>query len=324
MIHPLAPTINVAGPRDLPGLRTHLRRAWDGLFDTALQYDKPRLTGNNTAQWRTRPEWERHALDHAQLLWVTPALTDVIDDLRDTLPADTTMDPADAPWPSGMVTFARRLRCVAIDATREDPLWVRTIIWSPVRIDAVPEYGMGPSMAVGISSYDAPLETGPYDESAELTQQDVLRMWLPLGRSDWCVGDAVDTRFPWMVGEAHDKQQRSFEEDRRLLYTVWRLMGEESIVRRETVTRSKKAKQRGSRKAKNADVVVADLRGSRVPRDHAEGEGRTIGVRHLVRAHWRQQACGPGRLERRPTLIGPHWRGPEDGVVRVSEKVWTL
>lgn len=30
-----------------------------------------------------------------------------------------------------------------------------------------------------------------------------------------------------------------------------------------------------------------------------------------VRGHWRRQACGPGLVDRRPTWIQPHWKGPE-------------
>jgi hypothetical protein len=36
-------------------------------------------------------------------------------------------------------------------------------------------------------------------------------------------------------------------------------------------------------------------------------------ARFLVRGHWRNQACGPGRTERRRTWIEPHYRGPEAG-----------
>ena len=35
--------------------------------------------------------------------------------------------------------------------------------------------------------------------------------------------------------------------------------------------------------------------------------------RWMVRGHWRAQACGRGRAERRPTWIAPYWKGPADG-----------
>jgi hypothetical protein len=33
--------------------------------------------------------------------------------------------------------------------------------------------------------------------------------------------------------------------------------------------------------------------------------------RHVVRGHWRNQACGPRLSERRKTWIEPYWKGPE-------------
>lgn len=42
-------------------------------------------------------------------------------------------------------------------------------------------------------------------------------------------------------------------------------------------------------------------------------------VRTLVRGHWRNQACGKGRLERKIIHIQPFWKGPEDGPVVVRE-----
>lgn len=48
---------------------------------------------------------------------------------------------------------------------------------------------------------------------------------------------------------------------------------------------------------------------------HASAAGGTswkLASRFLVRGHWRNQAYGPGRTERRRTWIEPHWKGPKD------------
>lgn len=58
-------------------------------------------------------------------------------------------------------------------------------------------------------------------------------------------------------------------------------------------------------------------------------------ARHVVRGHWRMQAVGPARGQRRPTWIAPHWRGrgstavsrvrggnPEDDQVRPALLDW--
>lgn len=41
------------------------------------------------------------------------------------------------------------------------------------------------------------------------------------------------------------------------------------------------------------------------------GSGRTLSVRSLVSGHWRDQACGAGRRDRKRIWIEPFWRGPE-------------
>jgi len=40
---------------------------------------------------------------------------------------------------------------------------------------------------------------------------------------------------------------------------------------------------------------------------------------HLVRGHWRNQACGPGSKEHRPAWIEPHWKGPEDARILLRD-----
>lgn len=37
-------------------------------------------------------------------------------------------------------------------------------------------------------------------------------------------------------------------------------------------------------------------------------------ARFTVRGHWRNQACGPGHVERRMRWIAPYWKGPSDGI----------
>ena len=39
--------------------------------------------------------------------------------------------------------------------------------------------------------------------------------------------------------------------------------------------------------------------------------GRHLNVRFIVAGHWRQQACGQGRAQRKLTWIAPYWKGPE-------------
>lgn len=40
-------------------------------------------------------------------------------------------------------------------------------------------------------------------------------------------------------------------------------------------------------------------------------------VQHIVRGHWKMQACGPNLSERKPIWIQPYWRGPEGAAIAV-------
>ncbi|MGW0039812.1 hypothetical protein [Gordonia sp. NPDC003376] len=60
------------------------------------------------------------------------------------------------------------------------------------------------------------------------------------------------------------------------------------------------------------DVLIIDLH-HQAPREHddATDAERKYHGRWWVSGHWRQQACGPERSQRRPTWIAPHIKGPE-------------
>lgn len=67
--------------------------------------------------------------------------------------------------------------------------------------------------------------------------------------------------------------------------------------------------------------VVMDFR----PAIHSyiqEGRsGRELSVQFLVSGHWRRQAHGPNRSERKTIWIEPFWKGPETGLIAVTPKV---
>ena len=54
------------------------------------------------------------------------------------------------------------------------------------------------------------------------------------------------------------------------------------------------------------------------------GEGKKWGlsVRFMVRGHWRNQACGEKRGQRRPVYVAPYLKGPEDAPLKSSETVF--
>lgn len=93
-------------------------------------------------------------------------------------------------------------------------------------------------------------------------------------------------------------------------------------TQRDAVTASPdnlKAFQRGPERFEVVGQVYARFgrRGTRRCYEVSNAQGREgpplwkVEHRFIVRGHWRNQAVGPGRAERRKTWIAPHWKGPE-------------
>lgn len=85
-------------------------------------------------------------------------------------------------------------------------------------------------------------------------------------------------------------------------------------VRREDTTQSRRASDIGgiATWSIGRDVVI-DKRIVDACRRGAREVAFRLRRRHVVRGHWRNQAHGVGRLERRRQWIAPFWKGPEGG-----------
>ena len=334
-------TIDPTGPRELPSLRAAMLNAWEprtGLFAKAVAAE-----GSSGPFSRTRDGWERETLTDAHLLWVSDDLAAVTADVRSTVPADATLLREDVPWPSGMVVFQTpMIGTQAIGDEAGEPMIVNAVTWGPVMLRPIHEHGIPARAGIGISSYSltdmtaglgsnalraaAGFMAGLLDSEAVFASPgDTVvmtgKVWITLGRSDWCWGDRVDDHLPITT----EQQRVSFEEDRRLLFTLWRLMEQTEIVESHEVTRSKKAARKARPGRRDQPVTVLHLRRTRSDGGQpVEGSGRRITVRHMVRPHWAWQAYGPGRSLRKRILRAGHWRGPEDGPVKVTERVWSL
>lgn len=105
-----------------------------------------------------------------------------------------------------------------------------------------------------------------------------------------------------------------------LLGTTWILSEMPTVATPRTVNG---AGGSGRWTAREREVSIVDLRRQeRTPteRDPAAA-GREYHHRWRVKAHWRQQACGPGRKWRRPTWIPIHIKGPEGAPLLEAEQV---
>jgi len=125
---------------------------------------------------------------------------------------------------------------------------------------------------------------------------------------------------PWAIGEALDHAALGIERRPSPIWAArWRFVGAcFALVRQRILTASPARLDRASRRrlaaagvAHEPAVRVVELRRRTV--SHPAHDARPIGwtCRWLVRGHWRQQPCGSGRADHRPTWIAPHLKGPE-------------
>jgi hypothetical protein len=71
-------------------------------------------------------------------------------------------------------------------------------------------------------------------------------------------------------------------------------------------------------------VQVVHLRKRQYVNSGDGPSGRHVTVRYRVRQHWRRQAFGPGRSQRKLVLVPAHWRGPDDAPLSEHSTIWSL
>lgn len=251
------------------------------------------------------------ALD-AELFWVAADMADIALDASQDMPGLTEQD---VRWPLGFMLFEKPLppqTTAAISAElRSHPLVaglpdeltaevpIDGLLWCPedggVRIDVlvrasrIPELALRPGMTVtAYASARLPLPADFTDDGSFL-------------------GGAGTAPGPLFLGLA------------AFLGAAWHLMAMPAVARaRDVQPRTGESRAAESVTVPVGQVRVVDARPMRtVPADPeetagSEDGGRRYSARWVVRGHWRQQAHGPGRSQRRTQWIESYIKGPED------------
>jgi hypothetical protein len=148
--------------------------------------------------------------------------------------------------------------------------------------------------------------------------------WVPLGRTDWPMG--FDTEGEFAPPGFTPVQLQSIIEDRRWAAAFAILSQQTNISHTRVVDTDRHAAKRlRRRKLTPPKVRLVDIHKPKHPTTPGGTREVEWTKRWLVRGHWRQQAFGPGRKQRRPVYIQPHIKGPEDKPLEVSPevvKVW--
>lgn len=149
--------------------------------------------------------------------------------------------------------------------------------------------------------------------------------------------DDVESVEDWLnfgVGEIQSVEQvEQTEYDKRLMRAARNILVNLSLyvaehgrgIRKQSVQHHKKARQRTltcslpcvdtwivGREIKLDQHLISAAKNCSGD-DVANRAAWQISKRFVVRGHWRDQACGPGRQMRRRMWIQPYWKGPELG-----------
>jgi hypothetical protein len=186
--------------------------------------------------------------------------------------------------------------------------------------------------AVSIASFRllVPEDTDDTAERLFGQMKDRQVFWLPLGRSDWIHGDRLDTRINDAIDTESD-QWISMMEDRKLMMSLWSIVQQKRLTESVAVGAPRHVRRRMERDhgvTEVAPVQVIHLRRPEYRPILAEEDpthtGRHLTKRFMVRPHFRNQAYGPRRELRRLILVPPHWKGPVDGPITHTERIWSV
>lgn len=335
-----------SSPRDLPGVRDHLADQWrvGKPFDQcAAMVTRAAPPGPFTQLDR---RFDARQLEDAALWWVDGDACALLEGSAPSFPADHVLTLDDLPHAAGLAVFARSI--AGHDAQEERTIRLDALLWGPVQLPPVPGGGfLTGRPGIGLSWYGCwPWQDGL--DAAQLTHPVAMQLmgmdseraaaqgrmrpgvpympqgavWVPLGRSDWLFDTPLDHPLPEVLNDP--LRRASMEEDRRLIATLWALARQPRVIAVEEHHAHGPERRRAQRQGRSANVHVMALRPN-VAQPRAEPRHVEWSHRWVVKAHWRNVRCGPGRTERRLVLVGPFVKGPQGLPLKApSTTVWRV
>ena len=284
------------------------------------------------------------ALDAAALFWVSEEMCDLLYATYPSVPGGVEPQHVHLPSQTGLVVLAKPWH--GIDARRDSQVITDAVEWSilPERHRDAVEWALHVTsyrflrweamepvtdlqIAAAISEATDMQGAGRFvvkqDDSTFMLRESGTA-WIPLGRSSWERGVPIDQP-SWDEPADGSPYYLSTIEDRRFIAALASLLDTAALVETREIPMPRHVARREQREGREPSRVKIVL--LRRPAESHAGNGqenrRDWSHRWIVSAHWRNQACGPGRRSRRLTLIGPYVKGPEDKPVVVKETVRT-
>lgn len=248
------------------------------------------------------------AAQEAELFWVSSDMADVALDASHDMPGIIGQD---VRWPVGMMLFEKPLPAQTLDSFPEllSEHGLSEAITKPVPIDGLLWFPVETGMRIEILAQTARVPEPLKHPRAALVTYTAAQMPLPADFTDDAsfLDGAAPAPEPTSLGVA------------AFLAAAWHLMAMPAVARsRDVQPRTGNTRPAESVTVPPGQVRVVDARPMKsVPTDPDEsgdeqGDGRRYSTRWVVRGHWRQQAHGPGRSQRRTQWIESYIKGPED------------
>lgn len=258
------------------------------------------LFGGSPEEHQEKAEGMALGASLVPLWFISREMTDLVDIASATVPLDTLLDHTMLPEEGGLVFFQRPL--IRFTDTEDNPkrtsYYFNAMMWYPAIVNA-----SSPGTMFILFAH-------------------TRRTWGIIGDSFWLYGDRLDKPLRSTDGTFQTTTQRN---DRQFAMALWLLATQEGLSERGEEHLDRSSKRRSERaKVPTGPVRILRLRSGHTGR--SDGTPSTVEWTHrwIVRGHWRNQAYGPGRQQRRPVWIAPHIRGPEDKPLDTREGIRVL
>lgn len=275
----------------------------------------------------------RNYTEAAYAYRVTPDMCVLLEHAANGLDEDDLCDPQLAPTGCGIVRFEKAIRVSDIQGKE---MLVHWLVWGPATHTV-----NGEEHASLALSFFNDLWTDPDDSAKGLAKyleeeefpevMESIGRWMPthftmyteslsLGPTMLMPGNEQQMRF---LLNGHDAPPMAGTNLFRYVHALF-LMLNQTLVRVEDDQPNRASRRRAMRKGMPGKVAVIALRRQEGVSRH---EGESVvewSHRWVVRGHWRWQACGPGRAERKRIWIAPFVKGPEDKELIITDKLYEL
>lgn len=238
-----------------------------------------------------------------------------------------------APTGCGIVCFDRPL---PVKDVRGRTMLIHWLIWGPAQVRA--------SLASPVLSGTALWTFNDYwrepdDVAQELAAKEHSARDVFLHKVGRWAGVGMDVAFPeqrmgpaW-IEPSETKRAEILAEGgipsaatsvNRYVMALWMLLNQ-TVTKVEDESIDRPARRRAVKAKLPPKVTVIRLRREESHYEPRDGESLVEWHhRWIVRGHWRWQACGAGRTERKRIWIAPFIKGPESAPIKQSEKVYSL